>query len=65
MSQQPTQNHLLSLDPIDISESEASRFLVCGLGSLGQFCVAKLKQFGVTISAIDVAQPSIWEVPNV
>lgn len=58
-------NHSLSPDYEAIPESGASRFLVCGLGSLGQYCVAKLKEFGVRVSAIDVVQPSIWEVPDV
>jgi Trk K+ transport system NAD-binding subunit len=34
------------------------------LGSLGQYCVAKLKEFGVAVSAIDVAAPTVWEVPE-
>lgn len=49
----------------DTLESGSSRFLVCGLGSLGQNCVTKLKEFGVAVGAIDVAQPSIWEFPSV
>ncbi len=47
------------------TETPRSHFLVCGLGSLGQYCVAKLKEFGVSVSAIDIALPSIWEVNNV
>lgn len=39
-------------------------YLVCGLGSLGQYCVAALKEFGVAVSAIDIAQPRTWEVRN-
>ena len=43
---------------------ELDRFLICGLGSLGQHCVANLKTFGVTVSAVDLIQPDDWEVPN-
>ncbi|WP_248277833.1 NAD-binding protein [Brasilonema sp. UFV-L1] len=47
------------------TETPRAHFLVCGLGSLGQYCVAKLKEFGVSVSAIDVALPSIWEISNI
>ncbi|WP_310412613.1 NAD-binding protein [Chamaesiphon sp. OTE_8_metabat_110] len=40
------------------------RFLVCGLGSLGQHCVLALHQFGVKIVAIEQVAPQSWEVPN-
>ncbi len=43
---------------------EANRVLVCGLGSLGQLCVATLKAFGVAVSAIDLVKPVLWEVPG-
>ena len=39
-------------------------FLVCGLGSLGQNCVANLKSFGVPVHAINDAMPSEWEVSH-
>lgn len=39
-------------------------FLVCGLGSLGQNCVAHLKSFGVPVHAIDDTLPTQWEVPH-
>ncbi|MBL1177971.1 NAD-binding protein [Pantanalinema sp. GBBB05] len=39
-------------------------FLVCGLGSLGQYCVVALKEFGVAVHAIEVAQPQNWEIPT-
>lgn len=65
MSQQFTDNHFISLNRKDTMESGVSRCLVCGLGSLGQYCVAKLKEFGVVVSGIDVAQPSVWEVASV
>lgn len=38
-------------------------FLVCGLGSLGQNCVANLKSFGVPVHAINNTLPDQWEVP--
>ncbi len=44
--------------------STDSHFLVCGLGSLGQFCVSVLKEFGVTVSAITTSRPDSWEVAN-
>jgi voltage-gated potassium channel Kch len=40
------------------------RFLVCGLGSLGQHCILALKEFGVRAIAIDLVSPQTWEVPN-
>lgn len=40
------------------------QFLVCGLGSLGQHCVANLKTFGVQVSAIELAKPDYWEVSD-
>ncbi|XHX77515.1 MAG: NAD-binding protein [Stenomitos frigidus ULC029] len=38
-----------------------SRFLVCGLGSLGQYSAIVLKEFGVSVSAITVPEPESWE----
>ena len=38
------------------------RFLVCGLGSLGQHCVVALKEFGVEAIAIEQVPPSDWEI---
>ncbi|MFB2981748.1 hypothetical protein [Microseira sp. BLCC-F43] len=46
------------------SQARLERFLVCGLGSVGQHCVAALKEFGVSVSAIDKATPKNWEIPN-
>lgn len=43
---------------------ERDSFLVCGLGSLGQHCVANLKTFGVCVSAVDLEAPHHWEVPR-
>jgi Trk K+ transport system NAD-binding subunit len=40
------------------------KFLVCGLGSLGQHCVAALKDFGVSTIAIDWVPPKYWEIPD-
>ena len=48
--------------PID-DQPRGDRFLICGLGSLGQHCVAVLRNFDVSISAIDI-QPSDWEIPD-
>jgi voltage-gated potassium channel Kch len=45
------------------------RFLVCGLGSLGQYCVLSLKKFAlsefeVQVTAIDKVSLEEWEIPN-
>jgi Trk K+ transport system NAD-binding subunit len=40
------------------------RFLVCGMGGLGQHCVLALKKFGVRIVAIEQISPQSWEVPD-
>lgn len=53
-----------SYQPVKKSQARPDRFLVCGLGSLGQHCVAVLKEYGVTVSAIDEAWPKNWEIPN-
>jgi len=47
------------------SAQAASEFLVCGLGGLGQYCVAELKEFGVSVSGIDRVQPSYWQIERV
>jgi Trk K+ transport system NAD-binding subunit len=44
--------------------SSSNRFLVCGLGGLGQYCAATLKEFGVVVSVISEVYPTDWEVPN-
>ncbi len=49
---------------VNSTETKSERFLVCGLGSLGQHCVAILKEYGVAVSAIDQVRPKNWEVPN-
>ncbi|TVQ05576.1 MAG: potassium transporter [Leptolyngbya sp. DLM2.Bin27] len=49
--------------PVKLPTPDSSDgFLVCGLGSLGQNCVANLKSFGVPVNAINDAMPSEWEV---
>lgn len=40
-------------------------FLVCGLGSLGQHCVANLKTFGVPVYAVNQTMPDQWEIPHI
>ncbi len=45
-------------------EIATNRFLVCGLGSLGQHCVAALEEFGAQVTAIDQAVPKDWEIPG-
>lgn len=39
-------------------------FLVCGLGSLGQYCVSALKEFGVKVNAIEEVNTQNWEIPE-
>ncbi|MBD2258072.1 potassium channel protein [Pseudanabaena sp. FACHB-2040] len=46
------------------ANSPRAGFLVCGLGSLGQHCVANLKIFGVQVSAVNLARPEQWEIPQ-
>ncbi|MGD1910944.1 MAG: NAD-binding protein [Rivularia sp. (in: cyanobacteria)] len=45
--------------------STNERFLVCGLGGLGQQCVVALKQFGVKVVGIELVQPNSWRIPNI
>jgi len=59
-----TENSQAIPDQKPALESMASLCLVCGLGSLGQYCVAALKKFGVRVNAIEIAQPRSWEVKN-
>jgi voltage-gated potassium channel Kch len=44
--------------------ASADRFIVCGLGSLGQHCVVALKEFGVIINAIDSLENTEWEIAD-
>jgi len=41
-----------------------NHFIVCGLGSLGQHCVAALKEFGATVAGIEERMPGHWELPG-
>ena len=45
-------------------QSTDERFLVCGLGGLGQQCVVALKQFGVKVVGIDLVKPNSWRIAN-
>ncbi|RUT08551.1 hypothetical protein DSM106972_017190 [Dulcicalothrix desertica PCC 7102] len=40
-------------------------FLICGLGSLGQFCVKVFSEFNVPIIGIDIEQEVDWEIDGV
>ncbi len=46
------------------SKSTLDAVLVCGLGSLGQSCVAVLKGFGVTVYAVDLIKVQYWDLPT-
>jgi Trk K+ transport system NAD-binding subunit len=67
-----TASEASSTDPGDLNASDTllvDHFLVCGLGSLGQYCVLNLnrfalREFGVHVSAIDKAPPTDWEVDH-
>jgi Trk K+ transport system NAD-binding subunit len=50
----------------EIAETKqlSNLFIVCGLGSLGQNCVAAIHEFGGNVSAIDQNQPINWEIPE-
>ncbi len=39
-------------------------FIVCGLGSLGQHCVASLRKLGATVVAIAESSPRSWDIPG-
>ncbi len=43
---------------------ELNRFLVFGLGSLGQHCVAALSEFGVKVVGVEASPPPDWEIPR-
>ncbi|MBD0336885.1 MAG: NAD-binding protein [Cyanobacteria bacterium Co-bin13] len=51
--------------PTAAANSPRAGFLVCGLGSLGQHCVANLKTFGVQVNAVNLARPEQWEIPQI
>jgi Trk K+ transport system NAD-binding subunit len=63
MKNQPPSGKKTNCDP-DPPQLQAKRFLVCGLGSLGQYCIAVLQEFGARVSGIDKQQPSSWEIPE-
>ena len=44
--------------------SHRDQILVCGLGSLGQHCVANLKTFGVQVNAIELHPSDRWEIED-
>jgi Trk K+ transport system NAD-binding subunit len=50
----------------EIAETKqlSNSFIVCGLGSLGQNCVAAIHEFGGSVSAIEQDQPISWEIPE-
>ncbi len=48
--------------PPKAEAGDFNRVLVCGLGSLGQHSAAALKAFGVSVIAIDLAEPELWEI---
>ena len=50
--------------PVTPIQSGLNNFLVCGLGSLGQYCAKVLKEFDVNVRAIDKLDPINWEVPE-
>ncbi len=45
-------------------KSEKAMFIICGLGSIGQNCVAVLHQYGARVIAIELTQAIDWELPN-
>ena len=47
-----------------MTNDQLDRFIICGLGSLGQHCVVALKEFGVRAIAIEQIPPQNWEIPN-
>ncbi|MDJ1184399.1 NAD-binding protein [Roseofilum casamattae] len=57
---QPTQSPSTSS-----AKAHWDKFLVCGLGHLGQQCIIALKKFGVVVSAIEKQMPTEWELPSV
>lgn len=62
MNKNPVPTPALEADTIDC-------FLICGLGSLGQYCILNLQRFAlgdaeIRITAIDKQQPEEWETPD-
>lgn len=61
---------IANLEPVNSLPAVTDRFIVCGLGSLGQYCVVNLKkfadrEFNVHITAIDNFIPENWEIDGV
>ena len=52
------------MDPQSPDVTSSGQFLVCGLGGLGQHCVAILKEFGVEVGAMDKIAVADWEIPQ-
>ncbi len=50
--------------PREKSSESSNSFIVCGLGSLGQNCVAAIYEFGGIVSAIEQEQSIGWETPE-
>ncbi|MEB3277471.1 MAG: NAD-binding protein [Lyngbya sp.] len=50
--------------PENSFQIKSDQFLVCGLGGLGQHCVAALKAYGVKVSAIELVHSEQWEISN-
>lgn len=67
---QPTIAKPVSLESaLSTPDPDTDHFIVCGLGSLGQYCVLNLKrfalrQFEIRVTAIDKIMPDEWEVQN-
>ena len=45
-------------------EDHPASFLVCGLGKVGQQCVLLLKEFEVSVIAVDRTPPLSWQTPK-
>lgn len=54
----------LSADVTPPSQN-GDRFLICGLGRLGQECVIALRNFGVIVIGIEKMPPAEWELATV
>ena len=49
-------------EPVKTEPPKKDRFLVCGLGNLGQHCVYELAVFGVRVSAIETSVKAHWQI---
>lgn len=59
---EPDRENLATIEDSSTPKPELSLFLICGLGSVGQNCVAVLKEYGASVNAIDAIQPNDWEI---